>query len=61
LSGCTVEELAGAFFIRFIPRGTVTSSRPGSGHHDGHLLEIEASSTTITWKGKKRFLVLSEI
>jgi hypothetical protein len=25
-------------------------------HHDGHLLEIEASYTTITWKGKKALL-----
>ena len=25
-------------------------------HHDGHLLEIEASGTAITWKGKKALL-----
>jgi PAS domain S-box-containing protein len=25
-------------------------------HHDGHLLEIEASGTSITWKGKKALL-----
>jgi PAS domain S-box-containing protein len=25
-------------------------------HHDGHLLEIEASYTTITWKGEKALL-----
>jgi PAS domain S-box-containing protein len=25
-------------------------------HHDGHMLEIEASGTSITWKGKKALL-----
>jgi hypothetical protein len=25
-------------------------------HYDGHLLEIEASYTTITWKGEKALL-----